>query len=62
MIIALILKINQPEVYKQLLTMLSTSVASEIAGIEYDPPPAADETKAFMYIKKLMEERRGVVL
>ncbi len=62
MIIALILKINQPEVYKKMLKLLPKLKAKEIVSIEYDPALEIDETKEFIYLRNLMQEKRGVAL
>ncbi len=62
MIIALILKINQPEVYKKMLKLLPKLKAKEIVSIEYEPVLEEDETPEFIYMKKLMQEKRGVAL
>ncbi len=62
MIIALILKINQPEVYKKMLKLLPKLQAKEIINIEYEPALEADETPEFIYIRNLMQEKRGVEL
>jgi len=62
MLIAVILKANQPDVYKQLLKRLPKLKAKEIINIEYDPALEEDETKEFIYLRNLMQEKRGVAL
>lgn len=58
MIIADIIKWNQPQIYEALLAMIT---AEAIIGAEYIPLEE-DELPEFLEMKKLMEERRGVAL
>ncbi len=62
MLIAIILKANQPDVYKKLISMLPKLKGKEILSIKYEPALEEDETPEFIYIRNLMQEKRGVAL
>ncbi|MTI62258.1 MAG: hypothetical protein FH762_20125 [Firmicutes bacterium] len=57
-IIAEIVRYNQPVIFQRLITIFSIEV---VIGVGYIPPEE-DELPKFKEIKYLMEERRGVAL
>jgi hypothetical protein len=60
LIIAEIIKVNQPEVY-ELLCIKYDIYDTDIVN-KYFTVAEEDELPGFKYYKKLMEERKGVVL
>lgn len=58
MIIADIIRIQQPDIFQRLITMFQVEV---VIGVGYIPPEE-DELPEFRKMKYLMEERRGVAL
>lgn len=57
-IIADIIRVTQPKIYEILLEMMTVET---IIGVGYSPLEE-DELPEFQWMKKLMEERRGVAL